>query len=116
MNYHRRGYTISCNFLTDKITRITCKPNICCKSSTERKKNYLKLDAEGKSAIMRFSNIDIQPNLRDFHPFGCPVFVLDARLQSGGSKIPKWDPRARVGIYLGHSPCHAGNVAFVPSR
>ena len=27
--------------------------------------------------------------------------------------IPKWDPRARVGVYLGHSPCHAGNVALI---
>ena len=27
--------------------------------------------------------------------------------------IPKWDLRARVGIYLGHSPCHAGSVALV---
>lgn len=44
---------------------------------------------------------------------GCPVFVLDSRLQSGGSKIPKWDPRAQVGVYLGHSPCHAGSVALV---
>ena len=48
-----------------------------------------------------------------FHPFGCPVFVLAAGLQSAGSMIPKWDPRARVGVYLGHSPCHAGSVALI---
>ncbi|KAL7466170.1 hypothetical protein ACHAXS_006459 [Conticribra weissflogii] len=26
---------------------------------------------------------------------------------------PKWDPRARLGIYVGRSPNHAGNVALV---
>ena len=51
--------------------------------------------------------------MRTFHTFGCPVFVLASGLQNAGSFIPKWDPRARVGIYLGHSPCNAGNVALV---
>ena len=41
------------------------------------------------------------------------MFVLDSRLQAGASKIPKWDPWARVGVYLGHSLCHAGSVALV---
>jgi hypothetical protein len=44
--------------------------------------------------------------LKDFHPFGCPVFVLEASLQNG-HKIPKWKPRSRMGVYLGHSPEHA---------
>eukprot|EP00957_Ditylum_brightwellii_P160406 12211110-Ditylum_brightwellii.AAC.1 len=49
----------------------------------------------------------------DFHAWGCPVFVLDADLQTGyGIGPPKWNPRARTGIYLGHSPVHAGNVAL----
>ena len=45
---------------------------------------------------------------------GCPVFVLDSALQSNkGIGPPKWDPRARTGIYLGHAPTHAGNMALV---
>ena len=27
--------------------------------------------------------------------------------------IPKWDPRSRMGIYVGRSPAHASNVALV---
>ena len=27
--------------------------------------------------------------------------------------IPKWNPRSDAGIYLGHSPEHASNVALV---
>jgi hypothetical protein len=48
----------------------------------------------------------------DFHPFGCPVFVLEASLQNG-HKIPKWKPRSRMGVYLGFSPNHAMSVPLV---
>ena len=41
MNNHRRGYTITCNYLTDKITRITCEPNICCKAENDNNKNVI---------------------------------------------------------------------------
>jgi hypothetical protein len=53
-----------------------------------------------------------QDRLVDFHPFGCPVFVLDPKLQQG-HKLPKWQPRARQAIYLGHSPRHAQTVPIV---
>eukprot|EP00957_Ditylum_brightwellii_P117002 8924640-Ditylum_brightwellii.AAC.1 len=50
----------------------------------------------------------------DFHAWGCLVFVLDADLQTGHDiGPPKWNPRARAGVYLGHSPGHACNVALV---
>ena len=48
-----------------------------------------------------------------FHVFGSPTFVLEAKLQSGVAGVPKWDPRSRLGIYVGHSPSHAGSVALV---
>ncbi len=51
-------------------------------------------------------------DLTQFHPFGCPVYVLDARLQNG-NKIPRWEPRTRVGVYRGHSPYHAQSVALI---
>ena len=42
------------------------------------------------------------------------MYVLDARLQdSGGGGFSKWDPRARLGIYLGHSPSNVCSVALV---
>jgi hypothetical protein len=50
--------------------------------------------------------------LKDFHPFGCPVFVLESSLQQG-HKIPKWKPRSRMAVYLGHSPEHATSVPIV---
>ena len=42
------------------------------------------------------------------------MYVLDTRLQSsGGAGPPKWEPRSRIGVYLGHLPFHSGNVALV---
>ena len=46
------------------------------------------------------------------HVFGCPVYVLDPRLQDG-KKIPKWDSRARQGIFVGFSPDHSSLVPLV---
>jgi hypothetical protein len=49
---------------------------------------------------------------KSFHTFGCPVYVLQSELQDGAS-LPKFDPRSRTGIFLGHSSDHASNVALV---
>jgi hypothetical protein len=46
------------------------------------------------------------------HVFGCPVYVLDASLQDG-KKIPKWNPRARLGLFLGFSELHSSQVPLV---
>jgi len=50
--------------------------------------------------------------LDNFHTLGCPTFVLQPRLQQG-QKILKWEPRSRMGVYLGHSPVHAQMVQLV---
>eukprot|EP00956_Cyclotella_meneghiniana_P030555 scaffold77192_cov37-Cyclotella_meneghiniana.AAC.9 len=50
--------------------------------------------------------------MKDNHTFGCPVFALQNAL-AAGSTIPKWSPRARMGMNLGPSPYHARNVNLV---
>jgi hypothetical protein len=76
--------------------------------------NYLNFDLEGRTPASKFYGTEEKAfNANEFHTFGCPSFVLDSRLQSGAIGPPKWDPRARVGIYLGHSPFHAGSVSLV---
>ena len=50
-------------------------------------------DFNGLSRVKKNKN-----HFADFHPFGIHVYVLDHRLQ-GNMKIPKWEPRAKVGIY-----------------
>jgi hypothetical protein len=44
--------------------------------------------------------------------FGCPIYFLDAALQDG-HKIPKWAPRACLGIFLGFSTLHSSQVPIV---
>ncbi len=38
---------------------------------------------------------------------------MDSRLQTNPKGVLKWEPRARLGIYVGHSSNNAGNVALV---
>ena len=65
-----------------------------------------------KSPIEIFTSSHVRPKLSHFHTFGCPVYVLENSLQSGKS-AGKWNPRSRVGIYLGQSPRHARSVSLV---
>jgi hypothetical protein len=48
----------------------------------------------------------------DFRVFGSPVFVLDKKLQDGDS-LPKWKARSWMGVYVGHSLAHSGNVPVI---
>ena len=65
------------------------------------------------SPLQKYSKIDQPFRIRHYHTFGCPVYILDSKLQADGGKIPKWQPRSRLGVFLGRSPCPAGNVALV---
>eukprot|EP00978_Attheya_sp_CCMP212_P006292 scaffold14257_cov69-Attheya_sp.AAC.1 len=76
--------------------------------------NDFYLHQDNKTPIEKFTGADgLDSAIRDRHTWGCPVFVLDSRLQSGAGTAPKWEPRSRTGVYLGHSPFHAGSVALV---
>jgi hypothetical protein len=67
---------------------------------------------DGISPLEKFSGTKVKPKFRHFHTFGCPAYVLDNNLQ-GGASLPKWDERARVGIYLGPSLQHARSIALI---
>ncbi len=76
--------------------------------------NWLSLRSDGCSCEATFFDVDkdfIDPST--YHTFGLPCFVLDSWLQSGVGGAPKWEPRSCLGIYVGHSPSHAGLVALV---
>ena len=65
-----------------------------------------------KSTIQIFSGSNTAARFQQFSLLGCPVYVLQNSLQAG-QQIPKWHKRARLGLYLGHSPTHARSVALV---
>jgi hypothetical protein len=51
-------------------------------------------------------------HLQRLHVWGCPVYVLDPKLQDG-KKIPKWQPRACRGQFLGYSKDHSTTIGMV---
>ena len=79
--------------------------------AVEDMRNDLKLNEKGWAPIHHYSKLFSNIEIKHWHTWDCPVFVLDTKAQSG--HLPKWDPKARVGIYLGYSPCRAGSVALV---
>ena len=68
--------------------------------AAEERLNILSLDMDGQTPLSKWSGDDCQIFVKDFHTWGCPVFVLDGRLQSNPKGVPKWEPRSRVGIYI----------------
>jgi hypothetical protein len=72
------------------------------------------LQSDGQSCEATFFGTEkdyIHPLVH--HTFGSPCFGLDSHLQSGVGGAPKWDPQSHLGIYVGHSPSHAGSVVLV---
>ena len=65
-----------------------------------------------KSLQELFSRVDVALKIKHFHTFGCPMYVLDNLLQ-GQHSIPKWNKRARLGIYLGPSPNHSRSAHLI---
>ena len=79
---------------------------------TEMFHNHLNIDDNGLAPIQKFCNTTENIDLHDLHTWSCPCYILDKRMQSG-TVMPKWGARSRLGIYLGHSPCHVGSPALV---
>ena len=65
-----------------------------------------------KSPQELFSGVNVLPKTKRFHTFACPTYVLDNALQ-GQHYLPKWQERARLGVYLGPSPNHSRTVHLI---
>ena len=74
--------------------------------------NTLPVLEDDTSRLELFSSIHVGSNMRHVHTFGCPVFALQNALASGKS-LPRWSPRACIGLNLGLSPTHARIVYLV---
>jgi hypothetical protein len=80
----------------------------------EDRLNNLVHRADGHTPYETLTSLDAALiNTSNFHSFGCPCYVLDHWLESGTGKIPKWEPWAWMGIYIGHLPSHPSNVGLI---
>ena len=70
-------------------------------------------DSSGTCPADRFhGTLTPRHKLLDFHSWGCPVYVLDPKLQQG-RKLPKWQPRSRRGVFVGFSKVHSSDVPLI---
>ena len=75
--------------------------------------NRMPKEASSLSPIEIFYNTKSDhQELRSAKVFGCPSYVLDPRLQDG-HKLPRWNPRSKMGQFLGRSREHSSSVALV---
>ena len=63
-----------------------------------------------KSPDQKFPSVKFQLCPTEYHTWGCLVFILKFPLHGSPEGLPKWEPRARTGVYLEQSPFHAGTV------
>ena len=75
-------------------------------------RNHLPRDETSHLPIQKFTGVNVAPRLATFHTFGYYVYQLRTELQNG-KKIPKWDRRCHVGLYLGNSPRHSRSISNV---
>ena len=55
----------------------------------------------------------VSETLSNCHVWGCPTYVLEKKLQKPVVKIPKWDPRIRIGVNMGFSKMNLAQVGLV---
>ena len=41
------------------------------------------------------------------------MYFLEGKVQISSKRLPKWETRVRISVYLGRSPIYAGNVTLV---
>ena len=78
--------------------------------------NHICDEVTGLAPLELWTKSTFTPTKETFsgcHDWGCPVFVLEPKLQKGGVKIPKWAPRSRQGLNMGFSKSHSSSVALI---
>jgi len=56
----------------------------------QERMNNLHVNMDGESPDMLFSDTKaVNVQLKHYHTFGCPVYILDSRLQTNPKGVPK---------------------------
>jgi len=70
------------------------------------------LELFASSKFDSYDHLDSYNHLQRMHAFGCPVYVLDPKLQDG-KKLPKWSPHRQCRQYLGPSLNHSSTIGCI---
>ena len=71
------------------------------------------MDDDGITPMEKFTGTATYIYLKNHHPQGCTVYVLDSIFQGNMSGILKWKPQSRAWIYHGHSTLNVLSVDLV---
>ena len=85
----------------------------CDIKATGLQPNRFHLIDDSLSPLKIFSGVETTFDLKLRHTWGCPAYIMDAKLQNRSGGLPKWEPRPRLDIYLGQSPIHSRSVTMV---
>jgi hypothetical protein len=74
---------------------------------------YNSTPKDGVSPLDIFTGSTVpRHRLMDMHVWGCPVYVVDPKVQQG-RKLPRWQPRSHRGVCMGLSLQHTSEVPQV---
>jgi len=76
--------------------------------------NHIPRKDTSLSPIELFSGTSFpsKSHLQYLHVWGCPVFVLDPKIQDS-HKLPKWHHCAWLGLFLGYSKNHSTSIGLI---
>jgi hypothetical protein len=75
--------------------------------------NRLPKEKSGLSPLEIFySTKSDQEEIRNAKVWGCLVYVLEPTLQDR-KKFPRWQPRSKLGQFLGRSKAHASSIGLI---
>ena len=75
--------------------------------------NHLPKEDTGRSPLELFGCKSLpKSQFRDYHVWGCPVYVLDSTL-ADGKKLPRWKSRSARGMFIGISQRHGSMAPLV---
>ena len=77
--------------------------------------NSLQIYHKSRTAESILHRVNVEDiSVKSFHTLFSTIYVLEARLKNyGGAGPQKWEPRSRIGLYLGHYPFHDESVSLV---
>jgi hypothetical protein len=73
--------------------------------------NNIPSEGIGTLPTAKFSGVTCDPDVGTKHTFGCPMYISNNKLQAG-QRIPKWEARSRLAIYIGPSLYHARSIGL----
>ncbi|KAL7480119.1 hypothetical protein ACHAW6_005823 [Cyclotella cf. meneghiniana] len=106
-NLQENNYSMQCKMAKVHTSSTMAICNEMCTQRVQYCSHFARWNFKGREILRSQGG-----NMKHGHTFRCPVYVLQNVL-AAGNKIPKWSPRARLGINLGPFPHRARNVNLV---